>query len=58
MSSRVIAVCDICGAEQEFKTGLPLNSYEWDLELELEGWWSRTDFPEICPKHPRPVSSS
>jgi len=55
MSSRVIAVCDVCGTEQEFKASLPLNSAEWDHELKLEGWWSRPDFREVCPAHPQPV---
>lgn len=55
MSSRIVAVCDICGAEQPIKAGLPLNSYEWERELNLEGWWQRTDFTEICPSHPRPI---
>lgn len=56
MSSRIIAICDICGAEQEIKMMLPLDSYEWERQLEMEGWWSRPDFSEICPKHPRPVA--
>jgi hypothetical protein len=56
MSSRIIAICDICGAEQEIKASLPLDSAQWDRELALEGWWSRPDFDEICPKHPRPAT--
>ncbi len=54
MSSRVIAVCDICGYQQEFKVQAPIDSYEWDTELRIEGWWSRSDFREICPAHPQP----
>jgi hypothetical protein len=55
MGSRVIAVCDICGNEQEFKTAVPVA--DWSRELELEGWWQRPDFTEICPRHPKPVTS-
>lgn len=54
MSSRIVAVCYICGREQEIKASLPLDSAQWEHELELEGWWQRTDFTEICPSHPQP----
>jgi hypothetical protein len=56
MSSRVTAVCDICGTEQELKVGAPIDSYEWDQQLRMEGWWSRPDFDEICPAHPQPAA--
>ena len=56
MSSRVIAVCDVCGVEQEFKISAPVDAAAWDRELAMEGWWSRSDFQEVCPKHPQPVS--
>jgi transcription elongation factor Elf1 len=57
MSSRVIAVCDICGRQQEFKIGAPVDSYAWSRELTMEGWQQRTDDQEICQQHPRLVES-
>jgi hypothetical protein len=57
MSSRVIAVCDICGRQQEFKIGAPVDSYAWSRELTMEGWQERTDDQEICQQHPRLVES-
>lgn len=56
MGSRVIAVCDICGNEQELKAALPLDRAQWEQQLELEMWWQREDFDAICPNHPRPVT--
>jgi hypothetical protein len=57
MSVRTIAVCDLCGAQQEIKHAGPLGESEFAKELEYIGWWQRDrgDFQEICPNHPAPA---
>lgn len=55
MSVRTIAVCDLCGRQEEIKHAGPLSESEFARELEFIGWWQRDkgDFQEICSSHPR-----
>lgn len=58
MSTRTIAVCDLCGHQRELKTSGPLGDYQYDRELRMEGWWVREfdAIRDVCPSHPHPVT--
>lgn len=57
MSSRVIAVCDLCGKEQEFKISAPVDATAWGNELRMEGWQELAGTREACQDHPRLVTT-
>lgn len=51
--------CDICGTQLTVE---PVRTANLDSQvddiLSQQGWWSRADFSDICPDHPKPVGAA
>lgn len=58
MSSRVIAVCNRCATEQEFKLAAGCTPEQWTNDLRLEGWWSISEDVDLCQEcGPQPIGA-